>query len=306
MGEDPSEQAKALRQVPTFAVYTDQQLLPYLKLTKKSWQCDLSLLKLHLLPSLGKKPLNAISRADVLALQTGKLDAGLAPGTVYRIMVLLRYAMRLAGEWEVPGLTTNPCTKVPLPKVNNARQTFLSAKQAEDLLAAVRASSNPHLEAIVGFLLLTGARKREALDARWEHIQWEQRRWYIPVTKTGKPRHVPLSDSAVSLLRRQEAKIGRSPWLFPNPTTGIPYKNLHTIWDKARKEAGLNDVRMHDLRHSFASFLINDGRSLYEVQQLLGHSNSTMTQRYAHLADATLLEATNSVSAAVGAFIKQA
>ena len=296
MGDDPAEQAARLKQVPTFGEFVEQQFLPHLKLSKRSWGCDVSLLRCHLLPFLADKPLNAITRAEVLAFQVGKLDEGLAPGTVYRVMVLLRHALKLAIEWEVPGLEVNPCAKVPLPKVNNERQRFLSPEEAQTLLAAVHASPNDQLEAIVLFLLLTGARKREALDAKWECIQWDQRRWFIPITKTGQPRHVPLSEGALLVLRRQQLITGHSKWLFPNPATGEPFQSIYNSWNSARKLADLADVRIHDLRHSFASFLINDGRSLYEVQQLLGHRSSSMTQRYAHLADGTLLAASGSAS----------
>jgi len=304
MGEDPGEALNALKHVPTFSAFVEEQLLPHLKLTKRSWSCDWSVLKCHLLPAFGTKTIDAITRTDVLAFQVGKLEAGLAAGTVYKLMVLLRYSLKLAIEWDVPGLASNPCTKVPLPKVNDERQRFLSQEEAQRLLSAVRGSSNAHLEAIVTFLLLTGARKRECLDAKWEHVHWQQRRWFIPVTKTGHPRHLPLSDGAMLMLRRLQLTTGASPWLFPNPATGKPYQSIFNSWNTARRQAGLADVRIHDLRHSFASFLINDGRSLYEVQQLLGHRNSSMTQRYAHLADATLLEASNSASVAIASCMK--
>ena len=87
--------------------------------------------------------------------------------------------------------------------------------------------------------------------------------------------------------------------MFANPEKGKPYANIHYSWDWARQRAGLEGLRIHDLRHSFASFAINAGRSLYEVQQLLGHRSSTMTQRYAHLANDTLLAATNAVVGAL-------
>lgn len=305
MGNDPADQARLLRSTPTFYTFCQDQLLPHLKLTKKSWACDDSILRCHLLPAFGDKTLDLITRADVLRFQVEKLETGLCPGTVYRMMVLLRYAFRLAIDWETPGVSSNPCLKVPLPKVSNARQTFLSSSQAQDLLKAVQGSSNPHLAAIVRFLLLTGARKREALDARWQDIQWQQRRWTIPTTKAGRPRHVPLSDGALLLLRSQQMETGEQEWIFPNPATGLPYRNIFESWDAARKQAGLDHLRIHDLRHSFASFLINGGRSLYEVQLLLGHSNSAMTQRYAHLAHETLLDASDVASGLISRLMQQ-
>ena len=93
-----------------------------------------------------------------------------------------------------------------------------------------------------------------------------------------------------------------SEFIFANPRTGLAYVTFFTAWNTARSSVGLQDVRVHDLRHSFASFLVNKGRTLYEVQRLLGHSQSKTTQRYAHLSEQTLLEATNVVGNALTGF----
>ena len=89
--------------------------------------------------------------------------------------------------------------------------------------------------------------------------------------------------------------------MFANPATGKPYVSIFAAWNTARTRAGMPEVRVHDLRHSFASLLINSGRSLYEVQKLLGHTQVKTTQRYAHLAPQTLLDASNAATLAVGA-----
>ena len=155
------------------------------------------------------------------------------------------------------------------------------------------------LKYIVPMLLLTGARKREVLNARWEDFDIDNRLWRIPFTKTGKPRTVPMSDGVMSILDTVP-RIAGSAYVFPNPETGKPYVAIHNAWDTVRKRAGLHDVRLHDLRHSFASILINSGRSLYEVQHLLGHTQVKTTERYAHLQQDTLMKAANVVAALVG------
>ena len=159
----------------------------------------------------------------------------------------------------------------------------------------MRESESPYLQYIIPFLLLTGARKSEALQARWEFIDFEARRWMIPLTKNGKPRHVPLSNGAITVLlatRQLHEKLGiTSPWLFPSPATHKPYTSIYYPWHVARKKAGLTDVRIHDLRHSFASALVNRGMTLYDVKEVLGHSNIVTTQRYAHLSQQRLQEA---------------
>jgi len=155
------------------------------------------------------------------------------------------------------------------------------------------------LRYIVPMLIVTGARKREVLDARWEDFDLDRRSWRIHTTKLGKARHVPLSDGAISVLQAVP-QIEGCPWVFANPKTRKPYVAIHCSWDTARKAGGLADVRMHDLRHSFASFLVNAGRTLYEVQHLLGHTQIKTTQRYSHLSQHTLLDASNAATRAVG------
>jgi integrase len=182
---------------------------------------------------------------------------------------------------------------------NNKRERYLSVEEAQRLYESV-CKGDTMLRYIVPMLILTGARKREVLDAKWEDFDLNRRIWRIPVSKSGKARHVPLSDGAITLL----GSIPRKPkcdWAFANPDTCKPYASIFGTWNTARKRAGLSDVRLHDLRHSFASLLINSGRSLYEVQKILGHTQVKTTQRYAHLSQDTLLAAANAATEAVGA-----
>ena len=136
------------------------------------------------------------------------------------------------------------------------------------------------------------------LHARWQDLDLAQRLWRIEFNKTGKTRHVPLSQGALSLLAKLPRKEDND-YLFPNPKTGKPFVSIFHSWDTARQKAGLKDVRIHDLRHSFASYVINQGHSLYEVQKLLGHTQVKTTQRYAHLSHDSLLNAADSAMASV-------
>ena len=150
----------------------------------------------------------------------------------------------------------------------------------------------------ISMLILTGARKREVLEAKWEDFDMKRNIWRIPTTKAGRARIVPLSDAASVLLikLRQRKRFAHA---FANPATLKPYSSVYYSWHTARNEAGLNDVRVHDLRHSFASFLVNAGRSLYEVQPLLGHTQIKTTQCYARLSTTSLRSASNEISLAV-------
>ena len=155
-------------------------------------------------------------------------------------------------------------------------------------------SDSQMLEHIVLFLIYTGARKREVLDAKWQDTDWAQKSWRIPKTKSGKIRHIPLSTGAMQLLEKlSKALVTSDPsaYIFASPKTGKAYVSFYYSWDAARKRAGLPDLRVHDLRHSFASFLVNAGRSLYEVQELLGNADIRTTSRYAHLSRERLIAA---------------
>jgi integrase len=296
MGEDPFKDAP-LNLSPTLEAFAENDYIPYVKTYKKSWEMDISRIRNHLLPYFGTMRMKDIEKRDVVQLINDKLP-DYKPGSINRVIILLRYMFNLAIKWEVEGVSRNPTAGIPLLKENNQVERFLSAEEAKALLIAIKASKNPMLQHIVSMLILTGARKREVLDAKWEDFDMERTSWRIPNTKTGKARIVPLSDTATALLTKLKKKK-RSPYAFANPITLKPYKSIYYSWHTARKEAGLDDVRIHDLRHSFASFLVNAGRSLYEVQTLLGHTQIKTTQRYAHLSTTSLRAASNEISLAV-------
>jgi len=299
MGINPADEKASKHSVPTFSQFIEEQYLPHIKTYKRSWGTDVSLLNNHLLPRFGKRYMDDISRQDIVKMHLDRKASGAAAGSANRLLIMMRFIFNLALRWEVPGVKDNPTKNVPLMPENNKRERYLSTDEARTLYGAVCQSENPMLQYIVPMLILTGARKREVLDARWEDFDFDRRLWRIPTTKLGKPRHVPISDGVMSLLGAVPRKEGGE-HVFANPATGKPYVSIQWAWNTARIRAGMPEVRVHDLRHSFASLLINSGRSLYEVQKLLGHTQVKTTQRYAHLAPRTLLDASNAATVAVG------
>ena len=299
LGINPAAEKATLRQIPTFSEFINERYMPYIKGYKKSWEADDSYLRNHLLPAFGKKHLDEITKHDVIQFHHGMHTKGYAQGTCNRCLILLRYAINLAIRWEIPGITANPTKDVALfEDLAGKKERFLTKVEAQRLYESVCQSENTMLQYIIPMLILTGARKREVLDSKWEDFDLNRKQWRIPTTKAGRPRHVPLSDGVLQLL----ATIPRHdncPWVFANPKSHKPYVSIFISWDTARKNAKLADVRMHDLRHSFASFLVNAGRSLYEVQKILGHTQIKTTQRYAHLSQDTLIDAANEASKAV-------
>jgi len=298
LGESPAEEKKALRAIPTLEAFA-KRYLDYVKGVKRSWDTDECFLRNHVLPRWGKRHLDEIRQQDIIDLQHGMRASGYAPATANRIVILTRYMWNLGKKWKVPGAEANPASGIELFEENNKRERFLSAEEAQRLVACVRQSDNPQLQYIVPLLLLLGCRKRELLDAQWSHFDLERRTWRIPLSKDGRARHVPLSADVLAILARVPRWDG-CPYVLPNPKTKKPYVSFFYSWDTARKQAGLPEVRVHDLRHSTDSFLVNSGRSLYEMQKILGHTQIKTTQRYAHLSQETLLEAVDSLGAVSG------
>lgn len=117
-------------------------------------------------------------------------------------------------------------------------------------------------------------------------------------SKSKRLRSVTLNDSALDVLNKLDT-AGKFEHLFTNKLTGKPYTTVTKVWQRLRTKAGLPHLRLHDLRHQYASFLVNGGRTLYEVQQILGHSDPKVTMRYAHLSSKSLLDAANSASVVI-------
>ena len=268
----------------TYRAFIAQRYLPYARAAKRSAHWEDIILRCHLLPAFGDRAMGCIDLSAILALVAEKKAAGYAKGTVNRILSILKVTLAKAIEWEVDGLKQSPARGVKLLKDPPKMERYLSPEEAQRLMREIRACGSYMLRYIVPFLLFTGARKREALDARWRDIDLTRRLWTIPFTKSGKPRSVPLSDEALSVLQSVRDLSASAVWIFPSPETGKPYVTIFHAWNRCRRAAGLADVRIHDLRHSFASALINNGMTIYDVKEALGHSNVLTTQRYAHLA----------------------
>lgn len=282
--------AKAL----TFARFALDHYLPHVRMNKRSWRTDEAILRNHLLPVLGPLPLEAVTVRDVRALQHGFVAAGAAAGTVNRRLVLLSYLYTCAARWGMVEEGVNPVRRVEALPDHGARERYLSAEESRRLLVELAAEPNRGVASLVLLLLYTGARRSEIACARWQDIDLERSLLRVPIAKSGKARHVVLSQPAVALIRGLPRHPG-SDLLLPNPRTGRPLAGVFAVWQRIRTRAGLPGLRLHDLRHSYASFLVNAGRSLYEVQHLLGHANPRTTMRYAHLSQATLQEAANLV-----------
>lgn len=298
VGENPLEDKQTKRLVPTVQELS-VRYLDYVRTYKRSHANDARALRLHILPKFGRMRLDEMEPEAIAAWFRKKVEDGLSPASVNFLHVVLGYMFKLAAQWKIPGAEVNPLVTIPHFEANNARDRYLTAAETERVKAAIEASPNRQLRFIVPLLLLTGARKRELLDAKWEHFDLEQRRWRVPHSKSGKARYIPLSQSALDVLA-QVPRWDDCSFVVPNPQTKKPYKDIFYVWNKARTEAGVPDVRIHDLRHTFASNAVSNGQSLYVVGQILGHARVTTSQRYSHLSQESLLLAADVGAAATG------
>ncbi|MBX9847032.1 MAG: tyrosine-type recombinase/integrase [Xanthobacteraceae bacterium] len=297
VGADPQDRRAELRTVPTLAELVRDRYLPHVKSYKRSWCTDETVLRVHILPVLGSQYVDLIRAEPIAALVERMREKGYATGTTNRVVIILRHIFNLARKWRVPGVTENPTAGINLaPDVN--RERFLSLDEAQRLIASIEQDENQVAAKAIMLLLLTGARRNEITHARWEYLDWEKRTLLVPVSKSGKPRSIALNATAMEMLR-SISRDSRSPYILPSPVTDQPSPSLFFPWQRIRARAGLPDLRLHDLRHSFASFLVNKGVSLYVVQGLLGHANTRYTQRYAHLTPDTLREAAETVGTVI-------
>lgn len=299
MGGDPGAKKALAKSIPLYSELAAKHLESFKG--RKSYEDVESVIRVHILPRWGKTRLTDMNSRSVAQWLDEKRAKGLAPASVEKIRVILGRSFVLGASWEIPGTEKNPARNIPRAPIQNARERFLTAEEAARLKAAVVASQNTQLQHIVGLLLLTGARLRELLDARWENVDVERRSWFIPTSKTGKPRHVPLSTPALAIIEALP-RFNGCPWLVPNPDTRLPFVSIKHGWQNAIKEAKLPGLRLHDLRHSAASFMVNSGVDLFAVGKVLGHANYQSTQRYAHLANDTLLKAVEAGAAKQVAF----
>lgn len=281
-----------------------EQYLPYVQSYKRSWKSDVSMIKTHIAPNLGQFVMCKVSAFEITNFIQTMKHKNLAPGTINRSLVLLRYAYKLAQRWQEPGVNLNAWLSIKQLKLDNRMERYLTPEQSANLLHSVKDSLNPQLVFIVAFLIYTGARKREVLEVKWSDINLDQSSWKISKNKSNKVRHVPLSEGALETLSAVREKwtcqqwgvsVEQNDFIFANPSTGKPFSSFFYSWDTARTKAGMPDLRVHDLRHSFASFLVNAGRSIYEVKELLGHADIKTTSRYAHLSHESLKAAVSVV-----------
>ncbi|WP_296706477.1 site-specific integrase [Rhodoblastus sp.] len=303
-GEDPQGQKELLRAAPTVADLWkrfEDEHLPRKK--PRSADGDRQIATAHLMPALGRLKVVDVSRKDIQALHHAMAEM---PYQANRTIALMSKMMSLAEVWGYRPDGSNPCRHIVKYR-EQARQRYLSPDElirvGKALSKALAANEiNVHMDAAIRLLLLTGARVSEILGARWEWVDWNRRVIALPDSKTGaKP--LFLSEQAIELLRLRKAAAEGSdnPYVIEGRLAGKPLVNLAKPWALIRKRAGVEDVRIHDLRHTAASIGVASGLNLPVIGRLLGHTQAATTQRYAHVDIDPALAAINTIGAAITA-----
>jgi integrase len=202
---------------------------------------------------------------------------GLSGSRINRYLALLKKMFNLAIDWGY--LDTNPVKKVQLfSEKDNLVERILGDVEEQRLLDECA----DHLRPIVKTALHTGMRRGEILNLKWDQVDLRKRSIRVEKTKSGKNRHVPINDDLHEEFSRLKKLNGNSIYVFLNPKTGQPIKEVKTAFNAAKRRADIQGLRFHDLRHTFASRLIEMGADIITVKDLLGHHSVVVTQRYTH------------------------
>ena len=258
----------------------------------------------YIVPKLGNHTVAAVTRDQIKAIHKGIAETH--PYMANRVLALLSVMFNLAIE---KGMRTdNPCARIQ-KEPEEGRQTYLDPDQIGRLAEVLAAHPEKISAAAIRLMLLTGCRRNEALASTWAEFDLKAGVWTKPSTNTKAKRvhRVPLSVAAVDVLKEMQAEAARmrkegiiTPYVFPSgKKQAEALKEVRRTWASVCKTAGLSGVRLHDLRHSFASALVSGGVGLPAIGAMLGHSQPRTTHRYSHLYDDTLREAAEKVSALV-------
>lgn len=295
-GENPAEVIATERRAPTIGSLCDRFLVEHVAVrckpsTHKEYK---RVVDLFIRPRFGAFKVADVSRADVAQLHH---DFRHIPYQANRTLGVLSKMFNLAELWGLRAEGANPCrlvSKYPERK----KERYLSREEIRSLgevLDRCEADSteSKSVVAAIRLLLFTGCRLSEIQKLRWEHVR--PNHLALSDSKTGA-RKVPLSSLAVAALSAVQ-KVDGNPHVIVGELEGQHLTDLQRPWRRIRKRAGLQDVRIHDLRHTFASLAVSGGMSLPMVGKLLGHTQVQTTARYAHLADDPVREAAEHVGA---------
>ncbi len=305
-GNDPAAADDTLRQASTVSQLAEKYMAEHALVKKKagSSRPDEYNLRCHVLPALGKMKVASVSRTDIAELHNSMRDT---PGAANRVLALLSKMFNLAEMWGMREEGTNPVRHIQRYRERKFER-FLSTDELarlSDVLTEVERTQieYPSVIATIRLLIFTGARTSEILELRWDQVDFEHHCLRLPDSKSGA-KVVYLPPPALEVLDGIE-RHESNPYVIVGREPCSHLVNLRKPWGRIRKKAGLDDVRLHDLRHSFASVGATIGLSLPMIGKMLGHSHAATTQRYAHLAADPVKEAVDRVGARIAAAMQR-
>jgi integrase len=281
-GSDPMEARQKARRGETVRELAEMYLERHAKQHKKTWREDERRINKWVIPALGSRKVEDVRRADVARLH-GRIGER-APYEANRVLALVAVMFTKAAEWGIVEETTpNPAARVQTFK-EKSRDRWVTPGELPALVEAITAEPSPYIRAAVKLYLLTGLRRSELLGLRWKDIAFDRRELRLEDTKAGRSHNVPLSAAAVEVLREVPRQLGNA-YVFPGKVPGQPLVNIAKSWRRVRRRAGMEDVRLHDLRRTVGSWLATSGASLPLIGKVLNHSNASTTQVYARLSE---------------------
>jgi integrase len=305
-GGDPAEAKRDRRHGATVADLADRFLCEHVESKRKPSTAVgyRSVLRRYILPALGR-----LKVVDVTRVEVGKLHLALrdTPFNANRTMAVLSRMFTLAEKWGLRADGTNPCRHIERYR-ERKRERFLSDAELARLGEALAEAEGLRLEppaaiAALRLLILTGARRGEILGLRWEEVDFDGYFLRLADSKSGA-KSIPLNTKALEILAKLARERSDSPWVIEGQKRGQPFVGLHRVWERIRERAGLDGVRIHDLRHSYASVAAGAGASLPIIGRILGHTVPTTTNRYAHLADVAVRQLNERVGTRIDAALR--
>jgi integrase len=313
-GRDPADARAARKRCLSFSEFAERYVSEHVLVSKKNRSAveDRRNLARHILPAFGRRLITEITSADLAKFQASKSATPIAAN---RCLALMSHMFNMAERWGFRPPHSNPCEHVArYPE--RARERMLSSEELGRLGSALdtattgyptsRSNNGPRplrrlfpedwrAIAVVKLLIFTGARLSEILGLRWDQLDLQRGIARLSDSKTGS-KTIYLTEPALEVLRAVP-RIDNSPFVLPGDRDGTHYSGVQKAWRRIRLLAGLQDVHLHDLRHTHASEAVSAGESLYIVGKILGHTHAATTQRYSHLAEDPIRDAANRTAA---------
>jgi integrase len=322
-GIDPAAERDTTRGQPTLAAFAQRYVAEYAVPRKKvrTVEEDRRLLRLHIVPALGAKRLGDLTRADIAKFHSGR---AVHPSNANRCLALVSHLFTIAMKWGVvPGSFVNPARGIE-KFAERRRERLLSADELAQLGHALERAERGWTDvewmplseedrparktpedwraiACYRLLLFTGARLSEIRTLRWEWIDWDRGIARLPDSKTGA-KNLYFSAPALALLESLP-RVQDNPYVLPGDRPGAPFVGIQKPWQRVRLQAGLTGLRIHDLRHAFASLAVANNEAIYLVGAVLGHRQVTTTERYSHLSDDPVKAVANRTSEKIAAML---